>query len=69
MLYNRNSFINETGICQGHVQKGLQECTSTIVVFPDPLSSLPATTSSMKTPKTQTRTFMTLNWQINKIFK
>jgi hypothetical protein len=30
------SFISETGRSQGHVQNGCQECTSTIVVSPDP---------------------------------
>jgi len=32
---------------QGYVQKGLQECSSTIVVYPDPLSPPPSASSGM----------------------
>jgi len=37
-----------TGRFQGHVQKDLQECTSTVLVSPDPLCPTPAVSSGMK---------------------
>jgi hypothetical protein len=48
----KNSFINETGRSQGHVQKVSKGVyMSMVVVSPDPLSPTPRNSSPVKTPE------------------
>jgi len=46
LLFTRKCFVSETGISQGHVQRGLQECVYiNILVSADPLSPAPLNAS------------------------
>ena len=51
MLYIRKISITERDRSQEDIQKGLQECTSTVAVSPDHLSPAPSTSSSFRTPE------------------
>jgi len=56
LLFTDTSFVSETDISQGHVQKTSKSIsTSTTVVYPDPLSPTPSIPSAMKTSENTQR--------------
>jgi hypothetical protein len=50
-IFTRRKLLHQKGRSKGHVQNGLQQCTSTTVVSPDHLSPAPSTSSAVKTPE------------------
>jgi hypothetical protein len=51
LFLSEQSCAIATGRFQGRVHKGLEECTSTVVVFSDPLSPIRSPSSAVKTPE------------------
>jgi hypothetical protein len=67
LLLPEKSFICETSIFHGHVQKASKSvCTSTVLVFLDPLSPVAAVKSPENTEK---RSLMILNQQLKEMSK
>jgi len=50
LIFSKRKASSVRQAVQGQVQNGLQECTSPVVVYPDPLSPTPSASSGMMTP-------------------
>ena len=50
LVFSKRKASSVRQAVQEHVQKGLQECTSPVVVYPDPFSPTPSNSSGVMTP-------------------
>jgi hypothetical protein len=50
LVFSKRKASSVRQAVQGHVQNGLQECTSPVMVYPDSLSPTPSTSSGVMTP-------------------